>query len=230
VQVRAAAQRIVAKFADEPAMVSAMLDILPVAPRVRSTSDTFARVALATLPRPADADWELLTRRALVERLLAMIADEGVHGQVEQLASRIAAAYLDAAGEALSGGSTDAAAAGARRGAELLADQARREAEGLPITSATRLNIEQIQRRREQRRAQAIGPVQAFSAEQTGLAELTGYLVAAESPERESAVITVLDEMAAERRKARHVFAQVWAVERAIMRLWLLRLDQEGSS
>lgn len=232
VQVRAAAQRVVARLVDQPAMVSAMLDLVSSAPRTRNVSETYARVAVASLPRPTDSEWELQTRRALVERLLAMIADQGIHGEIEQLANRIAAAYLDAAGESAALGSIDAAAAGARRGAELLSEQARREAEGLPITRASRLDFDQIRRRCDQRRAQAIGPVQAFSAEETNLAEITGYLVAAERPEREARAVAILDDLATERRKARHVFGQVWAAERAIVRLWLLRLaeDQEGGS
>lgn len=227
VQVRAAAQRVVAKLVDEPAMVSAMLDLVSSAPRTRNVADTYARVALASLPRPTDSDWELRTRRALVERLLAMIADQGIHGEIEKLASRIAGAYLDAAGESAAAGTIDASATGARRGAELLVEKAFREAGGLPITRARRIDLDQVRRRCDQRRAQAIGPVQAFSAEQTSLVEVTAYLVAAERPERETAAIAILDDLSAQRRKARHVFGQVWAAERAMTRLWLLRLSEE---
>jgi len=229
-QVRAAAQRVAGKFADQPAVVSALLDLLPSVPRIRSVADLYARISLAALPRPTDADWELLARRALVERLLAMVADEGIHGHIEQLASRIAAAYLDAAGESPAGGSTDASAIGARRGAALLADAARLEAAGLPITRATRFSLEQVAKRSAQRRAQALGPIQSFAAEQAGLAEWLAYLVAAERPERETAAVEVIDQAATQRRKARHVFAQIWAAERAMARLWLLRLDMEGPS
>ena len=200
------------------------------ATRIRSVADLYARISLAALPRPTDADWELLARRALVERLLAMVADEGIHGHIEQLASRIAAAYLDAAGESPAGGSTDASAIGARRGAALLADAARLEAAGLPITRATRFSLEQVAKRSAQRRAQALGPIQSFAAEQAGLAEWLAYLVAAERPERETAAVEVIDQAATQRRKARHVFAQIWAAERAMARLWLLRLDMEGPS
>lgn len=231
VQVRAAAQGVVAKLVDQPAMVSAMLDLVSSAPRTRNVSDTYARVALAPLPRPTDSDWEWQTRRALVERLLSMIADRGIHGEIEQFAARIAAAYLIAAGESAPAGTADTSAAGARRAAELLVDKARREAEGLPITRARRLDLDQLRRRCDQRRAQAIGPVQAFSAEQTGLAEMTAYLVAAERPEREAAAVAILDDLSAQRRKARHVFGQVWAAERAMVRLWILRFsDEQGSA
>lgn len=229
-QVRTAAQKVAARFADEPALVSAFLDALPQAPRVRAVSESISRVALSALPRTSDPDWEFAARRALVERLLSMLADEGIHGQIEQLASRIAAAYLDAAGEPPPDLAADAAATGARRGAEMLSDAVRREAEGLPISSATRFNLEQIARRRDQRRRQAIGPVQAFVAEQATLAETLGYLVAAERPEREAPIAAVLDQMNESRRRARHVFAQVWAAERAIVKVWILRLGEEGQA
>jgi hypothetical protein len=229
-QVRAAAQKAVGRFADEPAMVSAMLDLLPVAPRIRSVSDLYARVGLQGLPRPMDAGWELAARRALVERLLSMVADDGVHGQIEHTALRLAACYLDAVDESPPASTADGAATGAVRGARLLLDRVRKEAASLPISHATRFDLSAIDRRAEQRRAQAIGPVQAFSAEQVALAETMGALLAAERPDREAAVATILDELAAQRRRARHVFGQIWAAERAIARLWMLRLNTEGAA
>jgi hypothetical protein len=72
--------------------------------------------------------------------------------------------------------------------------------------------------------------VQAFSAEQVALAETMGALLAAERPDREAAVATILDELTAQRRRARHVFGQIWAAERAIARLWMLRLNTEGAA
>lgn len=229
-QVRAAAQKTVSRFADEPAMVSALLDLLPIVPRIRSVSDVYARVTLQSLPRPADAGWELATRRALVERLLSMITDDGVHGQIEQIALRIATCYLDAVDESPPAATSDGAATGATRGARMLLEQVRNEAASLPISHATRFNLPLIERRSEQRRVQAIGPVQGFSAEQAALAETMGALLAAERPEREAPVAEILEEMAAQRRKARHVFGQIWAAERAIARLWLLRLNTEGAA
>ena len=62
--------------------------------------------------------------------------------------------------------------------------------------------------------------------ESLSVAELFAYVVCAERPVQASRVATIIDEMARERRAADHVFEQMRATERAIPRLWALRLGE----
>jgi hypothetical protein len=91
-EVRVPAQLVVKKFVDEPAMISAMLKLLAGAPRTATVSELFARVGATTLPRPSDPGWELVARRALVERLLSIVATEDSSARIELSAAAMAEA------------------------------------------------------------------------------------------------------------------------------------------
>lgn len=221
-QVRVEAQRVVGVFADQPAVVGAMLDILTIAPRSTTLSEAYAMVAASSLPRPTDPDWELATRRALVERLLGMLSTTGIHGDVEASATSIATSYESAVGQ--SGGTAESQSAeSAVVYAAAVAADLRREAGSTPVTRSVRFSLDTIDRRADERRSQAIGPVQAFVAEQSAIADLLAFLVAAERPVSEAEVATVIDELTSRRRRSSHVFGQVLANEQAIVRLWMIR-------
>jgi hypothetical protein len=222
-KVREQAQTVLRVFMDEPALVNALLDFLPIAPRTTDVSRLYADVTGAALPRVGDPRWETETRRALLTKVMSMLTTTGVHGEVERSTLTIAGAYLGAVGKKLNGTGSDEAADGAVAGAAELAEDVRREAASSPVAGMVKMNLDAVERRRQQRRLQAVGPVQAFIAEQSGLVELLGYSVAAERPASEAAVTAVLEEAAGQRRKAEHAFEQVLANERALVRLWLAR-------
>jgi hypothetical protein len=184
------------------------------------------RIARQTLPPITDPDWELITRRALVERLLGMLAGGSVESSMEHYASLISDSYLRAAGQE-PGRGPGAAAEGARHGSQLLWVAVRAEAEAVAPVTAAPIPLDQIDRRRTGRLTLASGPVQAFAAEQVSIAEATAYVAAGERPTAAKRIEAVITRMQTARRAASHVFEQLIATERAILELWLLRFDQE---
>jgi hypothetical protein len=226
-QVRAAAQRVVAKFADDPAIVQSMLDELPVAPKVQSVADAMARVAKAPLPKIGDPEWELAARRALVGRLLGMLAGQGPQAGIDQACALIGESYIAMAGVD-SGPPDEAAPERCLRGAGQLFKLWRMEAERLPPPEQAPATLDRIERRRRSRQQIALGPVQAFAGEEVSVAEMLAYMACAERPTRAPRALAIMEDMARERRGAEHVFDQMAATERAITRLWMLRFGEVG--
>jgi hypothetical protein len=123
----------------------------------------------------------------------------------------------------------------AAESAALLYRATRAAAEAMVPTIAPPLTLEQIDRRRSGRLGQARGMVQAFAAEEVSIAELLAYIATVEQPARVQDVRLVLSDLAAERRRARHILRQINAAERAMVQLWLIRMQQgleagEGAS
>jgi hypothetical protein len=224
-QVRLMAQRVVMKFGDDPSIVLAMLDELPTAPKVQSVSDTMVRVARAALPKIGDPEWELATRRALVDRLLGLLAGQGPQAGIDQACAMIGESYIAMAGVD-SGPPEESAAERCLRGAGQFYKLWRMEAERLPPPEQAPASLDQIDRRRRSRQQIASGPPQAFAGEQVSIAEVLAYIVCAERPAQASRALAIMNDMARERREAGHIFPQMTATEHAITRLWLLRFGE----
>lgn len=225
IQVRAAAQRVVRTFADEPAIVAAMLDALPRAPKIISIAELIQRVGLATLPPVTDPGWEAAARRSLVERLLSMLSTDGFSGRTEVFAREFAESYQRAAGIE-PGTGIGAAAEGAIAGVRLLIEQQRADSTA-PSDALSRPDTRD--RKRRSRLSLASGPVQVFAAEQASLAELLAQVIASERPQDGAVLESTMRVLAQQRRAARHVFAQITAAESAIVRLWLIRFGDPGA-
>ncbi len=223
--VRRAAQRVVVRFGDDPSIVEQCLDELPLAPRVQSVSETLAAVARATLPKVGDPEWEIAARRALVDRALGLLAGQGPQAGIDQASALIAESYLSMAG-ADSGRGDESAADRCVRAAGELFGLWRSEADRLPPPEHPPLSLDQIERRRRSRQRIANGPIQSFAGEQVSVAELFAYIVCAERPVQATRAATIIEEMATQRRGAEHVFDQMRVTERAIARLWALRLGE----
>ena len=225
VQVRVAAQAAAAKYADDPAAVEAMIELLPTAPRIRSVAELVERLAHQPLPRVGDPDWELVSRRALVERLLGLLASQSPQAALDMGTSVLAESYIRMAGTD-SGPADESASDRAVRGASDLFRLWRQEAERLPPPDHPPLTLRQIDTRRAGREQIASGPIQAFAAAQTSVAEILAYIVCAERPVQSQAVAQVLTDLAARRRSADHAFVQIWQTERAVLRLWQIRFGE----
>ncbi len=102
----------------------------------------------------------------------------------------------------------------------------RAAADGAVPSIAAPIGLDQLERRRSGRQGQAVGLIQQFAAEQASLTELLSYLVASEQGSRVEDVRLVLADFASERRRARHIFRQMNAAERAMTQLWLIRFNQ----
>ncbi|MFN7021296.1 MAG: hypothetical protein ACK4WH_08235 [Phycisphaerales bacterium] len=226
-RIREHAQLVLRVFAEEPALVAAMLDFLPLAPRTSDVSRLYADVSGLPLPAAADPSWELEARRAILSRLMSMLTTTGLRGDIESSVADLASSYLATVdrelGQSLIG--PEEIADGAAAAIAELADRFAHEARTSPVSHSTRFSLDAIERRRAQRRLQASGPVQAFAAEQAGLLELLAFVVASNRPVNEAAVASIIDDAASARRKAAHVFEQLLANERAMVRLWRLRIS-----
>lgn len=229
-QVRYAAQQQAARFTDDPALVRAMLDMLPSAPRIFSVTALYQRVAKTTLPKQGDAEWELAARRALVERLLQMTAVQGEQSVINASSAIVAEAYVSMSMSAGAQRPTDPDAERAVRAAAALYTLWSVDAQRLPAPASPPLTLEQIQRRQSSRDKTASGPAQAFAARQIAVAELLGYIVAAERPLDVPKVAQIMSDLARSRRDSGHVLTQMLATERAMTRLWLLRFAESDQA
>lgn len=225
--LRATAQRAVIKLANEAPIVNAALEILPRAPRYASVGSVFEQVAHRRLPRPTDASWELEARRALAARLLELLAAAGEDAKIDGLSLAMFDAYTVRAGGIGLGEADSTGESGATRGAEAAADLCRTwraAAEAVAPNDYAPISLDVIDRRRQGRIRLAQGPVQAFAAQQVTTAELMAYVVSAEHPRLAAQTKSIMDEMADARRRSSHIFEQMVYTERAMLRLWQLRI------
>jgi hypothetical protein len=238
IPLRRSAQMALLRFANNLLVVNALLETMPNAARTPDVSQMVEQVTGRSLPSTRDPVWRVAARRALLERMVEMLGRR-ILTQVEGLERVMRQTYEDrvaasGAGKLLASGtgagsapslSTASAAelAGALRDA--MAAHARQFSEGQ--WTFTPLNV--LEQKHQARVRLAHGGLQEFAAEQFGLAEVMAYVVAAERSSKADEVRAVLHELAERRREAPHVFHQIEAAEEAMLRLWLIRLGEEGT-
>lgn len=239
-QVRLSAQQWVRKLSSDPAVIEAVLDQLPTAPRIASVAELVEITAQVRLPRVSHPQWELAARRELVARLLAVLAGSGRDSAIDFLAGVIANTYDRAA--PLSAGAAAAAATApvapndpgipirALEGVRKEWDAWHAEALQTASNPNAPLKLGEVERRRLSRTSVASGPIQTYAAEQLSLAELVSVVVAAERPAEAPRVRQIVSDLTLEKRRAEHVFEQIFASQRALLRLWLVRLGREADA
>jgi len=215
-EVRSAAQRVVRKRAEEPAVINGLLESIGVAPRNESTRALVESVTNRVMPSARSAGWEQSARLALTEKLLEMLAGRGGLSAIDRLSAALEQSHRNRAGESASAGDASRALWSAWRA----------DAERFAVAPRHSWSLETIDRRRAGRVSLAVGPAQRFAAEQVSAAELMGYVVAAERPSRADEVEVVMRAMASARREASGVFGQIEATERAMLALWMIRLGE----
>jgi hypothetical protein len=220
VQVRSDARLVVLRYSGEPAMVNALLEQAPTMPASRENTDLLRQVTLAQIPSPRDPAWRVSVRRALVERLTQLIADQGELAFVDRAHRDLAASYrarlLDA--------SSPAEPPPVETSAGVLRARLRGEAEGRLVTGREPVSLAELDARYAARVRVASGRVQVFAVEQVSACELLAYIVASERADAAAEARRVLQELDLARAGSRHIFTQVSEAERAMLRLWLLRL------
>lgn len=229
-EVRAAAQRVVLKYADTPVILNGLLKILPRAPKYPTVSRMIESVVHQPLPKATDPQWEFEARRALVERLLELLASSGDQASINALAGLVWQSYAARSASGKDQQASDQIAAGidAKAGSDAsgaMWREWRDAAEAVSPNGAAPLALDVIDRRHEGRISLASGPIQRFAADQVGIVELMAYVVTAEHADRAKDAAIVISEMASQRRKASHVFEQLVAAEKAMLRLWLIRFE-----
>lgn len=219
-EVRRIAGRIVEFRASDPTVINAALESLPRAPRTRAMQDIFEAAAGRTLPPIEDALWVVETRRALVNRLLAILTGGASLDPADSYAAAIRESCAVRAGVTLDANATPRAAA------EELVASLLHEATAAGGLSANE-RVELLRRRHIARRTIASGDMQRFAAEATNAAESFALLLAIERPAREPAIERILATLRDRLRSAPSVADQIEAAEFASLSLWVLRFGEE---
>ncbi|MFZ4576414.1 MAG: hypothetical protein ACOYN0_18675, partial [Phycisphaerales bacterium] len=233
-EVRRAAQAIVRQNSTSVAIVNAVLRVQPKIMPNLANSQLVEHLVLQPLPSTRDPSWRAEARRALVGRLLQLMAGESSLSPLDGLAKLMADAYSrtddPAPARAPDGpaGLTQAPDAAPSRDPLVAAKNLRllyeREADRAVPTGREPLSISQVVLARRQREVLAVGVVQRFNVEQLACVDLLGYICVAEDPTRAPRVSAVLSELLEQRHKSYTVIEQIAAAERAALRLWVIRV------
>lgn len=224
--IRRAADLAVRRLAKTPQIVNAMLEQAYLLPKTSEVVDLAELISSSSLPATRDVGWRAAVRRALVERLLQLLASRGDDGAIDALTERLALTY---AGRQVAA-TTDRLPPDATAGAPIDALRKTlsawdRLAKSLTASGREPLRLDQVERRAEARAKNANGIVQKFAADQVTLAETMAYAIACERPARAAEITRVLEELSTRRRKAEHVMTQLRDGERAMIELWMIRLE-----
>lgn len=227
-QVRAAARDIIKHRASEPAVVNALLELLPTAGITPDNAELFSAAADARTPNLRDPLWRAKVRRALVERLLQLVAGSSDFAGTDALSDALAASFAVRCGDVTpSDAPSDAPAAPnppLERSARTLRERLENQAQAMVPTGKELLPLAEIRRRGQARLEVAAGLIQRFAAEQVTAADVFAYILVCEDPTRAAAVSEIMTALTRQRRQATHVLVQIHAAEEATLKLWLLRL------
>ena len=221
---RDAARAAVIALAHNASVVNALLEELPSIRPSRVSAELIESATGTSLPDPDSADWMLVARRHLVERLLQLVASESELRAIDQLSDLLGGSYeARLAGTAASGGSARMAPEAA---ALLLRSELEQRARALFAPAQLSSGLAEIEADRTTRLSIADGPPQRFLAQQLAAVALFGQIVAAEQPSRAAEVRRELTALDATRQRATHVLEQIAAAERTMARLWAIRLGE----
>lgn len=236
--LRADAQNTLKRFASDASVLNALLAASPSMPATNSCSLLVAEITGVTLPPVKQEGWRVAVRRALVERLLEVVAGKADRGITDDAGEMLAEAYGMRQSGPVIGSATGTAdlprnntlieksipspeAAGSTHRAAWL-----REAEGMVPSGREPVSLSRAAAARAARARMAQGRVQLFAAAQADIADLMSFVIVAERGNRAEAARGILADLAAERRGALHIYHQIESAERAMLRLWLLRLGE----
>lgn len=223
-EVREAAASVAGQFGAHPDALLAAMDMIDSVPRVEASARLVEQL---TGRRVWTGDWERFAeqaRRALVERLLELIASGTDETRVDALAGVIDWAY----GAAL-GGDLAAEPAAAYRSARTLQDRWRLFALDPYTLLSEDLNPAETVGRRDRRAALARGAIERLAVEQRALVELMAARTATEHPSAGARVRTLMESLQASDRAARDAVGQILEGERVRAALWQIRLGGEQS-
>lgn len=226
---RELAREIVELYGSSPTIVNALLEEAPRIPPTRDMADLIVGITVTPLPDRNSPEWRTAVRRGLVERLSELLAADSDAAGVDELAALLADAYYERAlTHRVSADSGDRVVPQAEKTLRNLRDRWSRAAERTIPAAGFSLSLADVERRRAGRFALASGMIQQFAVEELALAETMAIVIASEQPRKADAVQTILDDLAQRRRDATHIFQQIAATERAMVRLWEIRLGADA--
>jgi hypothetical protein len=223
-ETRAAAQRAALKRTDEPAMVNAVLEVLPKIKRSSNAGDFLGQFSLAGVVPVSSDRWGVHYRKALVERLLTLLAFTNATVAADKASVALAESWGTIAGTAAFevpdiDGPTESVAAAARAYAALIT-QVRQQ---VPAPTAL-VHPDVLDKARAGRLLVARGLPQAFAANQVSAVEALAVIVAAERPAAVDQCRSLIAGLNADRAAARSVAVQIRVTEATALRLWAVRL------
>lgn len=223
--VRRSARDVVRRFAGDPAMINGLLEEAATIPITTDNAQLIRSVASVNLPSLSDPTWREAVRRALVERLLEVLATQGELGEIDRMTELLAESYQARAREGVDAPASKGAPPSADESVRVLRVRWQGSASAAIPSGREPFSPDQVARRYGARAALADGMVQRFAADQAALCEYVAYVVATEQPAQSAVVAEVLDRLGETRRRARTILEQTHAVERAMAELWLIRLE-----
>lgn len=222
VPIRASARDRVKFLGGQAPMISVLLDQVGTLPRTREITELIDFVTLSVLPSADDPRWREYARRALVDRLLGVIAASGEFGVIDTLAEQLGEAYQVRGGVA--GG---ASVLSPEEAAGRLASRMIKVAETLPATGREHATLAEITQRltarQDREKSSSTGRIRVFLATQMACFELTAYTMVTEDPTRESAVKEIAARVAQNWSGAGSSLDQARICERGLCELWMLR-------
>lgn len=216
--IRQRAREVVRQVLDQPTVVNALLEALPDTPETTRNLRLISDAASLGSLDAQDPNWRIKARRALVERLLELVAGQSDASVMDAMSEAIADAYA----QMLAGPAGEIPTLTPLEAVSQVRRRWHQQASGL--LGAPAISPDRIEQDRKARRASARGPVQAFDAEQRALCELMAYVLTAEQPELAHEIEDELARWRRSRQGARHIFEQIAANERTIATLWNFRL------
>jgi hypothetical protein len=240
--VRQLAQQAVRDFADRAEVINGMLEAIPDASRLTAVGDLVRDITGAPIPAASDAGWRSACRRALVEKLIQMTGDseddradalaallwESCAGSALALAPKRPVSSVVSAGERDDEGAPVEAQSAAGAASDLRR-RWREAARAVPEGSWAWVTFDELDRRHAVRAALAMGPVHGYLAQRLGGVEMMAQVLAGERPARAGAVKEIMSDLGESVRRAPSAFHQTLAVERAALRLWLIRFGERES-
>jgi hypothetical protein len=215
-------------FAAGPNVAREMLDQFPDAPHNEGVSEVIRRLTGRVLPPARSEVWETEARLALLHHALSLhpaadsVVDDFAQFLIESFAERITAQRQDLA--------LSLALRAPQHAAAELAEVWRERAGALVASRPLPDDLSGLQRRRAMRHRLAEGPIQMLVAEQLTVLDYLTYVTVAEQPGLREAAQGVLTESAEARAESGHVLQQAIEAERAVSRMWALRMNVAPST
>lgn len=226
-ELRAAGQAAAQRYANDPVMILALLEVFPRAPRSLRNAIFLAGMGECGVVAPGSPQWTAHYRRGLVERVLTLTAGQSSMQPVDVAAASIADSFAVMAGLGASDPSPEVAGIAALKAATALFGVLDAEAGRLPPGVGGPVPLPEIHRRRASALAVAEGCVQSFAAEQAACADLLALLACAERPGKGDELRSIIERLREARRAAASCGLQIRLTQEAMLRLWAIRLGEE---
>lgn len=225
----AARQLITARFRIGPNVLLELHDQLALHTPDRDGVTFIEELLGVSVPADNGVNRELALRAALVEAVIELRASALT--EIDRLAGEIATALVARAGLVDSGSRRGGRVDSLDEAAGQLLEAWRTRADRIVSARPFPAGLEDLERRARTRSSIANGPAQQLVANQLAVLDLHAYVATGERASLRDDVARTLAASFDERREATRVLAQAIEVERAMARIWSLRLagdDGEG--